>query len=206
MVDDTQQMPLRIAHQYGMNLVLVHDPLDFRYLSCRQNHLRFSRHDVAHGMVEELRLPSLHRTADVAVGYQPDDFSVRERNAQSQLSFTDMDDCLAQMHLLRNDGQIVRTHHILRSCQQTFAQLTTWMELCEVLWFKVPDTHQCDRQRIANTRYTHNSPVNNPPPTKCVVKLVSRPSISGDGKYHEMKNNTQAQYNNQRYFFSSVKP
>ena len=67
-------------------------------------------------------------------------------------------------------------------------------------------TNQCDRQRIANTRYAQNSPVNSPPPTKCVVKLVSCPSINGDGKYHEMKNSTQARYNNQRYFFSSVKP
>lgn len=67
-------------------------------------------------------------------------------------------------------------------------------------------TSQCDRQRIANTRYTHNNPVNTPPPTKCVVKLVSRPSMSGDGRYHEMKNNTHAQYNNQRYFVSLVKP
>ena len=67
-------------------------------------------------------------------------------------------------------------------------------------------TSQWARQRIASTRYTHNNPVNNPPPTKCVVKLVSRPSMSGDGRYHEMKNNTHAQYNNQRYFFSSVKP
>ena len=67
-------------------------------------------------------------------------------------------------------------------------------------------TSQCDRQCIANTRYTHNSPVNSPPPTKCVVKLVSRPSMSGDGKYHEMQNNTQAIYSSQRYFFSSMKP
>ena len=67
-------------------------------------------------------------------------------------------------------------------------------------------TSQCDRQRIANTRYTHNNPVNTPPPTKCVVKLVSRPSMSGDGRYHEMKNTTHAQYNNQRYFVSLVKP
>lgn len=67
-------------------------------------------------------------------------------------------------------------------------------------------TSQCDRQRIANTRYTQNNPVNSPPPTKCVVKLVSRPSISGDGKYHEMQNNTQAIYSSQRCFASLVKP
>ena len=67
-------------------------------------------------------------------------------------------------------------------------------------------TSQWDCQRIASTKYIHNNPVNSPPPTKCVVKLVSRPSMSGDGKYHEMKNSTQARYTNQRYFFSSAKP
>ena len=65
---------------------------------------------------------------------------------------------------------------------------------------------QCARHFIDETKYAQNRPVNSPPPTKCVIKLVSRPSMSGDGKYQEMKNNTQAKYSNQLYFFSSVKP
>ena len=50
---------------------------------------------------------------------------------------------------------------------------------------------QCARQLSANFRYHQRSPVNTPPPTKCVVKLVSCPSMSGDGKYHETKNSAQ---------------
>ncbi len=53
-------------------------------------------------------------------------------------------------------------------------------------------TSQCDRHFIDETKYAHNSPVNSPPPTKCVVKLVSCPSINGDGKYQEIKNNKHA--------------
>jgi hypothetical protein len=53
-------------------------------------------------------------------------------------------------------------------------------------------TNQCARHFIDETKYTQNSPVNSPPPTKCVVKLVSCPSINGDGKYQDMKNNKHA--------------
>ena len=78
MVDDTQQMSPGVAYQYGVYFVLMHNPLDLGDFGCRQDGLRFSGHDVAYGVIEELRLPPFHCAADVAVGDQSDDLAVRK--------------------------------------------------------------------------------------------------------------------------------
>ena len=92
-------------------------------------------------MVEKLGLPLLHRTADVAVGDQTYNLVVHLCDAQSKLSLAHEDDSLAQVHLRRQYGKVFLEHHVLSRCQQSFAEFTTWVELCEVTRLEVAFFH-----------------------------------------------------------------
>ena len=129
----------------------VHDFLHFSNLRLGQHRLGLTGHNVGHRMVEELRLPTLHGATDVAIGDESHHLAVVvERDSQSQFALAHVDDGLAQVHVLRNDGQFVCTHHILCRGEQFTPQLPTWMELGEVAWLEVANLHQSHRQGVAH--------------------------------------------------------
>ena len=97
----------------------MHNALNFRNLGLRSHHLRSGGHDVAHRLVEELSLPFLHGTADIAISNQSDDTIVFiKRDSQAQFALADVDDSLAQVHLLRDNWHIVAAHHIFCGSQE----------------------------------------------------------------------------------------
>ena len=133
-----------------MYLVLVHLALHVGDLRLGSYRLRSSRHDVADGMVEELCLPALHSTTNVAVGDQSNDLAVLQSHTQSEFALAHVDDSLAEVHFLRDDRQVVAPHHVLRGGEESLTQFTTRMELCKVLGLEVADLHQCDGKRVAH--------------------------------------------------------
>lgn len=94
MVHHSKQMFLLVNDEYAVYFVSVHDTLNLRNACCRENHFRLTGHDVAHGMVEELCLPMFHGPSDVSIGYQSDDTSLFQRDAQSEFSAAYLDDGL----------------------------------------------------------------------------------------------------------------
>ena len=103
-VDYPEEMSLLVDDQYGVYFVLVHHPLDFRHLRLWCHAFGLACHDVTHRPVEEFRLPSLHGTADVAIGDDAFHASVEQCHAKSQLSLAHEDDGLAQVHVGGDDG------------------------------------------------------------------------------------------------------
>lgn len=84
-------------------------------------------------MIEEFGLPTLHGAADIPIGDDAGNSVVRiEGHTKTELATRHLDDSLAEVHLLRDDRQIIGAHDILCSCEQSFAELTTRMELREV--------------------------------------------------------------------------
>ena len=118
MVHHSEQSAVGVRHQDGVYLVSVHYRLYVADFGLRGNDFRRPGHYVAYCAVEELCLPFFHCTPDVAVGYQTDNPVVDNGNAKSQLSFAHMYYRFAQVHLRRDNGQVVRAHHIARRGQQ----------------------------------------------------------------------------------------
>lgn len=82
-VYDTQQMTVAIYDEQGVNLVSLLYALYLRDFRVGAYHLWLSRHDVAYGVVEELRLPSLCGAAYVAIGDESHDAAFLHGHAQS---------------------------------------------------------------------------------------------------------------------------
>ena len=144
-------MALVVAYEHRVDLVAVHDAFYLRYLGVCGNDLWVACHDVGNGAVEELSLPALHGASDVAVGDQPDDTALLvERHTHAELAFRHVDDGLSQVHVLRNDRQIVGAHYVLGRGKQTLAQFAARMELCEVAWTEVAHLHQRNCQGVAH--------------------------------------------------------
>lgn len=61
----------------------------------------------------------------------------------------------------------------------------------------IPSIHHANLQGSACRIYPHNTAQKTPPPIKWVMNCVCCPAISGDGMYHDTKNNTQANTSNQ---------
>ena len=60
------------------------------------------------------------------------------------------------MHLWWQYGQVVLEHHVLCGRQQSFAELTTRVELCKVSGLEVPLLHQGDSQSVAHCQLRHS--------------------------------------------------
>ena len=64
-----------------------------------------------------------------------------------------MDNRLAQMHVLWDDGKVMGAHHVGCRCQQPLAQLAAGMVLCKVLWLEMPPLHQCHCYRVTHGKH-----------------------------------------------------
>ena len=144
-------MIILIYYEHRMHLVFVHNALNLRNLGLRSHHLWGGGHDVANGLVEELCLPFLHGTADIAIGNQADDTLVFiKRDSQSQFALAHVDDSLTQVHILRNDRHIVAAHHIFGGGKESLTQFAARMELGKVARLEVAYLHQGYCQGIAH--------------------------------------------------------
>ena len=133
-----------------MNLVLLHDALYLGNFRVGRHSLGFPCHDVADGAVEELSLPALHGTTYIAVGDDAYDTTFCLGYAQSQFTFAHQYDSFAQMHLGGKYRQIVAAHHVVSRRQQSLAQLSARVQVCEVLRTELSFLHQGDGQRVAH--------------------------------------------------------
>ena len=126
-------MLLLIAYQHGVYLIPVHNALNLRHFNVWQHRLWLSCHDVGHGMVEEFRLPLLHGSPYVAVGYYSGDgLVIVESHAEPELSSRHLYYGFAKVHVLRYYWQVVCSHHVFRGGEKPLSQFAAGMELREV--------------------------------------------------------------------------
>ena len=125
-------MLLLVNHENTVYLVLMEHLFYVGNLHFRRHHLRRLRHDVGNGELEESVLRALHRTAYVAVGDETHHLAVNHRHTQSQSAVAHMYNGLAELRLRVYYRQVVGTHHVLSPGEQSSAERTAWMELCEI--------------------------------------------------------------------------
>ena len=136
-----------------MYLVLVHDALYLADLGAWQHKFRRSCHNIAYCMVEEFGLPAFHGTANVTVCNESYHLMVvGQGHTEAELTFADADNRFAQVHLLRDNRQVVGAHHVGRGGQKPLPKLATRVELREVLRTEVAHLHQSNRQSIAHSQ------------------------------------------------------
>ena len=137
MVHYAEEVTVGIYYEQGVNLVSLLNALYVGDFRVRADSLRVASHDVAHGVVEELGLPTLRGTTYVAIGNEAHDATIFYGDSQSQLALADEDDSLAEVHLWRYDGQVVLVHHVLRRGEQAPSQFAAGMVVSKVLWLEV---------------------------------------------------------------------
>ena len=106
-------------------------------------------HDVCCGDMYIIIL--LYCAADVSVGYQARYASFRlERDAHAELPLADMYDGVAELHVLRDDRQVLPEHDVFSRSEEPPPQFSSRMELCEIARFEVAQPHQCHCECVAH--------------------------------------------------------